>query len=84
MFLENANDAKVPAVNDAYHSARYERFSLFMKGPLTTIIIARDELIASLSDLSTFPQRAELSSLNTHDAMSRATAWEKRETEIHT
>jgi hypothetical protein len=33
-------------------------------------IITRDELIASPSDLSTFPQRAELGSFNrlTHDA----------------
>lgn len=33
-------------------------------------IITRDELIASLSDLLTFPQRAELGSFNglTHDA----------------
>ena len=48
MILENASDPKVPAVNYAYHSARCERISLLMKGSLTTIIIERDELIASL------------------------------------
>jgi hypothetical protein len=55
IILENANDRKVPAVNDAYHSARCKLFSLLMKGSLTTIIIARDQLIASLwpFDLST-------------------------------